>query len=39
MLNLTASALNGVPSWKTTPLRSLSRKRLPVTDHSVANRG
>ncbi len=34
MLNFTASASNGSPSWKVTPSRSLIVSALPSADHS-----
>ena len=36
---LTASAVNGVPSWNFTSLRSLKRHVLSVTAHDVASTG
>lgn len=38
-LTLTASALNAVPSWKTTPWRSSSVSASSVCSHSVASTG
>ena len=39
MLNLTASASSGVPSWNVTPSRSVKRMRSGCCSHYVARRG